>query len=165
LRIDKLTNRRLVWFWVYFGVVLGGIYLGAAFVSEQPEKLVQGDSDCNRAGMYGLAEKMGKDPDLGVFCPWWDFKQTDEWQARLTGLTNYNKFLLIEIVPHFRPDFNWEPTRDHLGSMDRDSGGRLVEPKVRNVDDSKLRKNIELVMAYKILGSENQIHKEYPGGE
>jgi hypothetical protein len=140
-----------VWFWVWFGGVLGGIYLGAAFISKEPEKVIQGDRECNRAGMYGVTGNMAEDKDLGVFCPWWDFKSADSWGARLTGLTNYNKYLLIEIVPHFRPDFKWEPARDHLGSMDRDSSGRLVEPKVRNDDDSKLRKNIELVMAYKIL--------------
>jgi hypothetical protein len=146
-------------------VVLFGIYLGAAFVSKEPERLIQPDTDCNRAGMYGQSGKMTADPDLGVFCPWWDFKKTDSWQGRLIGLTNNNKYLLIEIVPHFRPDFAWEPTRDHIRSMDRDTSGRLVEPKVRNDDDSKLSKNIELFMAYKILDPGNKIHKEFLGGE
>lgn len=149
LRIDSLTNRKLVCFWVVFAWVLIVVYSSCAFVSQEPEKLIKGDYSCQNSNQFetgynGKELEEASKINSNQFCPFWEFNSNKSWEGKLSGYSNFNKYILMEIKPLFKEDFNYTQYIDHKDKSSQDyvyTKPSILQKRESEVSNVKARVN------------------------
>lgn len=143
LRIDSLTHRRLLFFWIVFASVLFAIYSVCAFISKEPEMTIEYNNSCFDEDIKLLEKE--SNADKTVLCPFWDYKNVDIYTASIKGFTNFNKYILLQMVPIFKESFSFEQYKDYIN--DNRQTAFLKSDKISESIDS----NVKIDMVYREL--------------